>query len=401
VQRTGRFDVLASSERGMPAPLASPVPHALPFDEAVRLSGRGGSLATRLGALRGLAVHPAGATAGTLLRAAGDLDALVRRAALTSLLTAITRDAERGLEAYVAAEGLDRRTRILVLRTVRDLRDPRAASYLFAEAASGDSRIVRDALGAMKVTRAQTVARMRLWAGAEEPKAWPGRTALLAAVRRTLADEAAPAEAAAFAAELAGLLPDPEAVGLLRRRFRDGMPGTDGARPLGDATTTASAAGALVRLAPSDDLACELTRVLARLDASIAEIVPSALVDLAARNAAGRTVVADCLRSAVVNGVESAIWVAAALGASQLSPELCTVLASGTPEVRRAAAWTLGELAGDADVVEALRTAADRDPDDVVARLAAGAHRKQTGAMPRSLAPAIGIGAFSDRGAAG
>jgi hypothetical protein len=51
--------------------------------------------------------------------------------------------------------------------------------------------------------------------------------------------------------------------------------------------------------------------------------------------------------------------------------------------------------------VEALRTAADRDPDDVVARLAAGAHRKQTGAMPRSLAPAIGIGAFSDRGAAG
>ncbi len=401
VQRTGRFDLLAASARGMPAPLASPAPTALPFDEAVRRAGRGESLATRLAALRGLAAHPAVATARTLLAAAGGPDALARRAAVTSLLAAIMRDPERGLESYVAAEGLDRRARILVLRTVRDLRDPRAASYLFAEAASGDPRIVRDALGAMKVTRAQTVARMRLWAGAEQPDAWPGRTALLAAVRRTLADEAAPPEAAALAAELAGLLPDPEAVDLLRRRFRDGMPGRGGERPLGDAATTASAAGALVRLAPADDLACELTRVLTRLDAPIAEIVPSALVDLAARDAAARTVVADCLRSAVANGVESAIWVTAALGASQLSPELRTVLLSGAPEVRRAAAWTLGELAGDADVVEALRTAADRDPDDVVARLAAGAHRKQTGAMPRSLAPAIGIGAFSDRGAAG
>ncbi len=399
VERAGRFDVLAASPTPGPAIEAEPV--APPLEESLRRAEFETDLAARLAALGALASHPAEATAATLLTAAGDPDALVRRAAVTSLLTAVARAPERGLEAYVAARGLDRRARILLLRTIRDLRDPRAASYLFAESASGDPRLVRDALGAMQVTRAQTVARRRLWAGADEPGVWPGRAALLGAVRAALADGAAPVEAAAFAAELAGLLGDDEAVPLLRRRLGDGTPGADGAGPLADAATTASAAAALVRLAPAGDLACALTRVLARPDAPIAELVPSALVDLAERHPAARASVADCVRTAVARGVEPAVWVVAALGEATLAPELRVALASGTPAVRRAAAWTLGELADDPAVAQALRAAADHDADDIVGRLASRAYGKQTGTIPRSLPGTAGVSAFSERGAAG
>lgn len=399
--RSGRFDVLAASAGAAPVPEPETPPDAPPRDEVLARAASDADLASRLAALGVTASYPPDATATTLLTAAGDSDALVRRAAVDSLLTAIARAPERGLEAYVSAHGSDRRARILLLRTIRDLRDPRAASYLFAEAASGDARVARDALGAMKVTRAQMVARLRLWAGPEEPRVWPGRAGLVAAVRATLADLDAPAEATAFAAELAGLLGDRDAVDALRRRVLDGTPSAQAAVPLADAATAASAAASLVRLVPEADLACTLTRLLARPDAPIAEIVPSALVDLAESNASLRPRIVDCLRTAIASGVESAIWVVAVLGEASLTPELRIALANGTPEVRRASAWTLGELADAPAVAPALRAAAGGDPDDVVRRLADRAHAKLTGAVARSLRAPERVGAFSDRGRAG
>lgn len=62
----------------------------------------------------------------------------------------------------------------------------RAASYLFSAASGGDSRLAAEALEAMERTRAELSARRHLWAGREEPSAWPGRGALLLTVRTVL-----------------------------------------------------------------------------------------------------------------------------------------------------------------------------------------------------------------------
>ncbi|MCC6766683.1 MAG: hypothetical protein IT293_18650 [Deltaproteobacteria bacterium] len=393
-ERDGRFDVLDRTAARPRAARTGEGPHpAWSVEEARARAGRGGELASRLRAISALEAYPAAATAPTLLALAGDPDAFVRRAAVTALLAAAAREPARGLEVYAAAGGLDRRARILLLRTVRDLRDPRAASYLFAEAASGDGRVVRDALGAMKVTRAQTAARVRLWAGPEMPAAWPGRAALVASARATLVDEAAPVEAAAFAAEVAGLLDDEAMVEPLRVRLRAGIPRQPGDAPLADAAVTASAATALAVLAP-DALACQLTALLARREAPIAELVPSVLLDLAAAGRATRVEVVDCLRDAIASGSEPALWTAAALRDPALASVVRTALASEAADVRRAAAWTLGELPADPEAARLLAAAADGDADDIVRRLARKAHSKQTGAVPRSLENADGT-AFS------
>ncbi|MCC6847844.1 MAG: hypothetical protein IT294_05035 [Deltaproteobacteria bacterium] len=409
-ERDGRFDVLEraaarTSAPGQGAGGARPpssieeAPPSVPPEEALVRAARGDGLAARVRAIAALATHPAQATAPTLLVLASDPDALVRRAAVSALLAAVAREPARGLEAHVAAAGLDRRARILLLRTIRDLRDPRAASYLFAEAGSGDARVVRDALGAMKVTRAQAVARARLWAGPEPPAAWPGRAALVAAVRATLLDAAAPAEAAAFAAELAGILEDEATIEPLRVRLRAGIPRQPAGAALADAAVTASAAGALAALAP-DALACELTALSARREAPIAELVPSLLLDLAAAGASSRAEVVDCLRLAIAEGSEPALWTAAALREPGLAAGVRAALGNAAAEVRRAAAWALGELPAEPEAARLLAAAADRDADEIVRRLARKAYSKQTGAAPRSLEN-VGDAAFSRRAVTG
>ncbi|MEB2284452.1 MAG: hypothetical protein B6D46_02910 [Polyangiaceae bacterium UTPRO1] len=400
-ERDGRFDVLVSGSDAVRLRRGAAAAPPLPVSLGAALAGAAseGDLGARLQAIAALAAHPAAATAPALLALAGDGDALVRRAAVTALLAALEREPERGLETYVAASGLDRRARILLLRTIRDLRDPRAASYLFAEAASGDLRIIRDALGAMKVTRAELVARAHLWAGPELPAVWPGREALAAAVRAVLVDAVAPPAAAAFAAELAGRLGDAATVDSLRVRLRAGTPGAAAGAVLADAATTASAAAALAVLAPRG-VACELTALLARPEAALAELVPTTLLDLAATDAAARAEVVECVRGAVAGGVEPALWIAAALGEPSLVGAVRAALGHGSAAVRRAAAWSLGELPATADVAPALAEAASSDGDDIVRRLAGRAYSKQSGALPRSLV-AIDSTAFSMPGSAG
>ncbi len=408
--RAGRFDVLERrAAPGVPAPsvpamdasrrdasAARPAADApvRPLDAALARVDAAPDLGARLAAVAALEAYPAAATAPRLLALASAADVLVRRAALAALLTAVARAPEHGLEHYVAASSLDRRRRILVLRTIRDLRDPRAASHLFAEAASGDPRLVRDALGAMQVTRAEMIARRHLWAGPERPAAWPGRTDLLAAVRATLAAATAPNDAAAFAAHLAGMLDDRAAsVALLRGRLAAGTPGVPQTTPLADAATTASAADALVALAP-DGLACDLVQLLARPDAPIQELVPSRLLDLAATGENARREVVACLRDAIAAGsvnAAPAVWIAAALGEGSLLPVVRAALRAAAPDLRQAAAWTLGELPDDAAAASLLADAAEHDPDEIVRRLARSAYSKQMGRRPRTL-PLSGSG---------
>ncbi len=398
-ERAGRFDVL-ERDPGVSSGAESSAP-PVPLTEALRRAADARSLPDRLAAIVALTTHDPSATAATLLGLATDRDAIVRRGAVTALLTALARAPERGLEDYVATHPLDRRGRILLLRTIRDLRDPRAVSYLFAEAASGDGRIVRDALGAMQVTRAQTVARLHLWAGPERPVVWPGEAKLRAAVQAVLDDSGAPPEASALAAELAGLLEERRAIPILRTRVRQGTPSVGSPLALADAATTASAGGALVALAP-EGLACELTRLLARPEAAVQELVPSRLLDLAERAPEIRAEVVRCVSQAIVDETTArvpALWVAAALGDPALLPVVRDAITVGTPDVRRAAAWALGELPADALAAERLAAAAD-DPDEIVRRLARTAYSKQTGRLPRSL-PIVGDAAFPSRGAAG
>jgi hypothetical protein len=421
--RYGRFDVLARRAEGArpvaapvsaaaaPPPAAAAPPSAAPAQasapSASQLPSPGGTasaalagaadLEARLAAVAALAAYAPADVASTLLDAATADEPVLRRAALQALLTAIAREPVRGLETYVAARAVDRRHQVLLLRTIRGVREVRAASYLFVAAASGDPRLIGEALEAMSVTRAELIARLHLWAGAEEPAVWPGREALLAAVGATLGDLAAPARAAAFAAHVAGALADAGAVPALRARLRAGTPARGAVAPRGalgaalaDPATTASAAAALAGLDP-ERLACELTALLARDEPEISELVPTILLRLAEAEEPVRSEARACIGTAVGQpgaGQAEAVWIAAALGDSTFAPVLREALAAPAPEVRRAAAWALGEMPGDAVTAAALARAAG-DADEIVRRLAAGAAAKHAGRTPRALHGAL------------
>jgi hypothetical protein len=356
LERHGRFDVLALA----PAAVVAPSPERVPAGGAA------------LAALRG---RPLRAAAPALLALATGDDPVERRAALGVIGDGLAADPAQGLETYVAAAGLDRRREVLLLRTIRDVREAGAASYLFAAAARPDPRVANEALGAMYVTRAQLIARRALWAGAEETAAWPGRKGLTAAVRAALADPVAPPRAAAFAAYLVGALRDRDAVPLLRARLGSADP-----------ATAASAADALARLAPVG-LACDLTALLARPDLELVATVPTGLLGLAEQDEPIGSEARACLARTMATpgpGREAAIWVAAALADGQLASELRAALAADVPAVRRAAAWTLGELPSEAATGQALATAATGDADAIVRRLATHALAKQDGRVPRA-----------------
>jgi HEAT repeat protein len=385
VARHGRFDVLAPRSTAAVEPTAVPQPH----DGALAVPAAS-DLEARLAAVAALADHPPAAVAGPLLDAATGDDPVVRTVALGTLLDAIAREPEAGLETWVEARALDRRAQILLLRTVRDLRDPRAASYLFRVVAGGDPRLTRDALGAMHVTRAELVARRHLWAGPDDPVGWPARPSLLAAVRATLADPAADRRAVAFAAHLAGALGDRASVEPLRRLLHGGAPASATGGGLSGGTsaeTVASAASALAELAP-EALACQLAALLARREAAILELVPATLLRLAESGDPVRTEARRCLTAAVRGpgpGRADAVWIAAALGDPAFAPALRAALAGAAPAVRRAAAWALGELPAEVATGAALARAAATDPDPTVRRVAARAAAKQVGEAPRAL----------------
>jgi hypothetical protein len=212
----------------------------------------------------------------------------------------------------------------------------------------------------------------------------------VASVRRTLAEPGAPARASALAAELAGVLRDDASVPLLRARLA------------ADPATVASAAGALARLAPAG-IECQLVALLGRPEAEIGALLPSAVLDLAERDAPTR---ACLVRAAGTSGSarEAAIWIAASLGDDTFTPVLRAALVDGTPAVRRAAAWALGEAATDPPTGVALTRSAELDTDSIVRRMAAVAVQKQEGRIPRarlgtvSDAPAVPAHALGDAG---
>ncbi len=367
LERHGRFDVLgiAGGARAAAAEGARRVPETLAARDGVP------SLAL-------LRMRPLAEAAPALLGVATGDDVVLRRAALGVLGELLEASPARGLEEYVANAGLDRRREVLLLRTIRDEREARAASYLFAAAARPDGRVASEALGAMYVTRSELIARRNLWAGEEAPTVWPGRAALEAALGRVLADPAAPPRATAFAAHLAGALGTAEVAPLLRGRLA------------GDAATAASAANALAALAPAGT-ACELVALLARPEIDVAALVPTVIVGLVAQPDPVGGEARGCLAGAITSagpGREPAIWTAAASGDAGLAPALRTALAAEAPGVRRAAAWALGEMPADAASALALAPLAAGDPDRIVRRLATQAAAKQAGQLPRSLAAA-------------
>lgn len=321
------------------------------------------------------------------LVAAADPDPSRRRAAVAAVLARVAAAPEHGLEDLVAPAGLDARATVLLVRTIRDTRDARAASYLFAMLDDGRPAVRRAVLEAMASTRAELIARRYLWAGALRPDVWPGAAALRARTRRVFAAADAPDAARAFAAYVAGELDDRESVPALAAVLAAATGPPRAGSPEADAATIGAVAASLTTMSP-DGLACPLTRLLARPEPELRTLVPSLLLDLADRgNTAGEVLV--CLRAAVADGganAEQAIWTAAPLGDGALGDVLRAALGTGAVGVRRAAAWALGEQRdGDDRDVLALTTAA-ADGDGLVRRLAAGALAKRQGAAPRAFA---------------
>jgi hypothetical protein len=385
--RFGRFDVLRRVD-GVPAaadrpraPSSAAPEGAAPsadVDAAIVALERGPQIETRLRAIGVLEQQPAARVAGVLLASATDDDTTIRQTAVRALLAVLAREPDRGLEDYVEAAHLDRRQQTLLLRAIRDSRDARAASYLFGVARGADPRLRADALGAMSITRAAMIARSHLWAGAEEPAAWPGRAAVVDGVHALLQDPGAPFEGAAFAAELAGRLGVADTVPVLRERLaaKDAV--------------AASSARSLVTLAP-EGVACDLVALLVERPnvLEIEEAVPSALIALARLPAPVGAEARACITRALTPGhgvLENAVWIAAALGDPSFVPSLRALLPVAAPEVRRAAVWTLGEIAADAETTALLERIAHADADPKTRELAATAVAKQSGGRPRGLA---------------
>jgi hypothetical protein len=374
--RDGRYDVLTRASAPAVPPATPPESPAVPPESpAIPAELPGGA-----------------ADIGTLLEAATADDAIVREAGVRTLLSALERRGDPGLEVDVAAHGLDRRRQLLLLRTIRDARDVRAASYLLATARGADPRLAREALDAMERTRAELVARRYLWAGRETVAAWPGRAALVAAARETLIDRDAPAPAAAFAAITAAALGDAASEPALRAWLAAGTPaGMTVGVPLADATTTASAALALVDLAPAH-LGCALTSLLSRRDSTVVALVPTLLLELLDRDRQADGEPRRCLRDLIAGGgaaAADATWVAAALADPTLVPVFRAAIQSADVAVRQAAAWALGELPPTAETRAALATAAI-DGADPVARAVATATAKMEGRVPRALSAQLG-----------
>ncbi|MBI3767342.1 MAG: hypothetical protein HY271_02485 [Deltaproteobacteria bacterium] len=366
VARAGRYDVLAAVAGGRSAPADGHAVPDAPGEESVAASDL-----------------------GALLQAATADDAAVRETAVRTVLSAVERRGGTGLEVDVAAQALDRRRQLLLLRAIRDARDARAASYLLSTARGADPRLIREALDAMERTRAELVARRYLWAGRFDVDAWPGRAALTDALRTALLDRDAPAPAVAFAAVVAGALGDAASEPALRARLAAGTPSAarSGVTPLADATSTASAALALVDLAPAH-LGCALTPLLDRRDGAVVALVPALLLELLARDGGADVETRRCLGDVIAGGgaaAADAVWIAAAL----VDPSLVSVLrdASRSPDVaiRQAAVWGLGELPPTADTRAALASVRVEDADQVVRALTT-ATAKVEGRVPRALA---------------
>ena len=355
--RHGRYDVLV--RHGVPWSLPTRPPAVAPDAAMAR------------------AEVPLAESAPALLHAATSTDVTLRRAAVTMMLDALGGDAQPGLQHYTRPAELDRRQRILLLRTMRDLRDYRAASYLFAESAVDDPRIVREALGAMHVTRAQLIARRHLWSGPPDAMVLPDREALRAAVRRILADADAAPRAVAFAAELALELHDAGSVPALRDRWRAATRlaaavQSDRVVPPTGPETVASVAAALTSLAPMG-IACELASLLARPQSAILEVVPSLLIDLAESEGPVGVEARECVRRAIaVPGPARAemIWVGSVLRDRALLSEFAVALGAADIPTRRAAAWALGQAEHALGVRRVLARVAAADPDPIARRLA-------------------------------
>ncbi len=362
--RHGRYDVLAR-HGVLPAGPDAASPYAELPALGVRVPG------------------PLAESAEALVPAATSRDATLRRAAVTMMLDTLGGDTDPGLEHYVRPDDLDRRQRILLLRAMRDLRDYRAASYLFAESAADDPRVVREALGAMHVTRAQMIARRHLWSGPSDAIVLPDREGLRAGVRLVLADADAAPRAVAFAAELALELRDAGSVPALRDRWRAATQlaaavQSDRVEPPTGPETVASVAAALTELAPMG-IACELVPLLARPQSAILEVVPTLLVHLAESEGALGLEARECVRRALaVPGPTRAevIWVAAAFGGADFRAEITSALAATDIPTRRAAAWALGDAEHLPETRRLLKRMATEDPDPIARRLASEAARK-------------------------
>jgi hypothetical protein len=405
--RYGRYDVLAArSPRSVtprPATIA-PAPADAAIAPAAAVLAGGAPLVDQLAAVTTLAGAPLATAAPPLLLASSGDSAVLRQAALVALLDLLARAPAQGLEDYVQAAGLDRGQHVRLLRTVRDLRDPRAASYLFATLRSGDARIATDALWAMRVTRDQMVARRHLWAGSEAPDVWPARDAVLVAVRAVLADPLADPRAVAFAAQLAGMMRDAGSVPALRDRWRAETPAPGPRQTMLPPTgpdTLASVADALAVLAPQG-IVCELVGLLASPLAPLRELVPTTILGLAHSEEPVRSRVRSCLGAALGIGGPAqaeAVWIAAVLDDPALVPGVLGALTSLDPSARRAAAWALGEIDAPSAATEALDRAGREDADAIVRSFAAGALAKRAGRAPRVFPrPPHGVPARGARG---
>jgi hypothetical protein len=382
-ERDGRFDVLV---RARPDD-ASAVAGA--SSDAARVESRMGAPASA-DRVAGVLVDQ---TLAPQIAMLGDADPARREAAVAALLDEVARRSERGLEDVLAGVPLDIRATVLLLRTIRDTRDARAASYLFAMLPDPRPRVRRAVLEAMATTRSELIARRYLWAGTLRRQVWPAQQALRQRVSAALVDPDIPDPARAFAAYLAGELQAAENVPVLRRLL-DAAPDAHGTDAPAAATSTApvhvetvaSAAAALAILAPRD-LACVLTSLLPRRDPELRVLLPSLLLDLADREeTAGET--RACLRRALTRadeGREQAVWVAAALADGTFDPLLREMVATSSADLRRAAAWALGEGTR-AAATEAALAAAAGDDDPLVHRIAARALAKQRGRAPRAFA---------------
>jgi hypothetical protein len=284
----------------------------------------------------------------------GDPDRALRHAGVQAFLARV--EAAGGVEALADAWAPDEPSRLLLIRNLGEAGDGRVVEFLVKTFARSGSRLRSEASTALTYLALRD-ATERHWLSRPEapPDGWLlGRPELpIERLRTWMADHRRRRLIGIFAARALALAGDGEAVPALEETLLREHRRVD---------LQVAAAEALVRLGRTEYF-CPLVTLLERQKHEVQDMVPSFLIDQAARHPEALDA---CLAKGLAHPAplvrEVSAWVAGRARRTALAPALRRGLADWAPGVRIAAAWALGRL-GDAEARPELARLV-RDGDD-------------------------------------